>query len=718
MTAPFGTTANPDWFNAEKSVDLVPILRKKDADADLYTRLAGNFLLTQGDVFEKRLSDVWLDWQKQFIRSSFQAQSSLIVMGKGPLALDTPIATPDGWSTMGDMKVGDQVFAVDGKPTKVTAVSPTFINRKCYRLTFSDGTEIVADEDHRWVTTPRQPWGSAPPPMGVLSCGKPGEPIKCTTGYIAQTLGDGHRIDMSPKTASKSVMITGCEPIDSVPVKCITIDHPSHLFLAGEGMIPTHNSGKSTTVAAMAIAMVMYCRAKNIHHRGLVAILAPTIPAARIVFDHVQECVLADDDLRDQFKSNVQSRSLVHESTGITIQILACDMSAAVGRRPILLICDELHEIGTISGGEKVVDQLERGGRNFGTAFKTIMISTMSVGQPQGVFKKRLDYARKVRDGEIDDPTFLPVLFEFPIEQRPDLSIDDPEQWWRGMPSLTTPKQRGTMDIAMMRAEVERAATSGDKDEFRLMLSQRLGVQADDLAAAAESPLHAHWPRAPLHSVDGFSDARAVTIGVDVGGTDDPAAACLLRKYDGGEYHAEVRQWLVQSGYDRATQNTQDVYDEAIEDGSLTLVADASDIDAEIGRWAAQVYSVYPSLVFGGDEHGRVGAKATLEHFAGIPFVPVSQSSVTIGSALAALEAILADMKMSRAPSALLDFNVKNAAIVETQSGLRRIGKRDGGASGQGAMKVDGLAAILDAVYLTSQAEALALPDDLGYWVA
>ena len=32
------------------------------------------------------------------------------------LALDTPIATPSGWTTMGDLQVGDWVFDEEGKP--------------------------------------------------------------------------------------------------------------------------------------------------------------------------------------------------------------------------------------------------------------------------------------------------------------------------------------------------------------------------------------------------------------------------------------------------------------------------------------------------------------------------------------------------------------------------------------------------------------------------
>jgi hypothetical protein len=36
--------------------------------------------------------------------------------------------------------------------------------------------------------------------------------------------------------------IVKCEPILPVPMRCITVDSPDHLYLAGRGMIPTHNT--------------------------------------------------------------------------------------------------------------------------------------------------------------------------------------------------------------------------------------------------------------------------------------------------------------------------------------------------------------------------------------------------------------------------------------------------------------------------------------------
>ena len=76
------------------------------------------------------------------------------VEGKA-LALDTAVPTPTGWTTMGQIKPGDQVFGGNGEPCRVTAVSPIYLGNTCHKLVFDDRTEIVADANHRWVTWSR-----------------------------------------------------------------------------------------------------------------------------------------------------------------------------------------------------------------------------------------------------------------------------------------------------------------------------------------------------------------------------------------------------------------------------------------------------------------------------------------------------------------------------------------------------------------------------------
>lgn len=75
-------------------------------------------------------------------------------MGKA-LALDTPLPTPTGWTTMADVAVGDLLIGADGKPTRVVAATEVMVGRPCYEVEFSDGTVVVADAEHQWLTETR-----------------------------------------------------------------------------------------------------------------------------------------------------------------------------------------------------------------------------------------------------------------------------------------------------------------------------------------------------------------------------------------------------------------------------------------------------------------------------------------------------------------------------------------------------------------------------------
>lgn len=68
------------------------------------------------------------------------------------LALDTPIPTPYGWTTMGEIREGDSVFDETGRPCRVVATSDVFTDHQCFAVRFRDGSEIIADAGHLWYT--------------------------------------------------------------------------------------------------------------------------------------------------------------------------------------------------------------------------------------------------------------------------------------------------------------------------------------------------------------------------------------------------------------------------------------------------------------------------------------------------------------------------------------------------------------------------------------
>jgi phage/plasmid-associated DNA primase len=61
------------------------------------------------------------------------------------------------------------------------------------------------------------------------------------------------RLDFSVSQAgaSKRRVVVDVEPVGSVPVRCIMVDSPSHLYLAGSSMVPTHNSTLFNVIEAL-----------------------------------------------------------------------------------------------------------------------------------------------------------------------------------------------------------------------------------------------------------------------------------------------------------------------------------------------------------------------------------------------------------------------------------------------------------------------------------
>jgi hypothetical protein len=91
---------------------------------------------------------------KSFIDNRFNVLLSSRQTGKA-LAIETPIMTTNGWTTMGELKDGDYVFDELGNPTKILKAHPINYDRNCYEIEFDNGEKIIADEDHRWFTQTR-----------------------------------------------------------------------------------------------------------------------------------------------------------------------------------------------------------------------------------------------------------------------------------------------------------------------------------------------------------------------------------------------------------------------------------------------------------------------------------------------------------------------------------------------------------------------------------
>ncbi len=158
------------------------------------------------------------------------------------LAVDTPIPTPSGWTTMGDIAVGDQVFDERGHPCSVIAATDVMLGHTCYDVVFSDGTVVVADADHQWLT-----WSAAARRSHDRAATPRHHPSVVTTEHIRSSISSNGR--------GRNHAIRNCEPVQ-YPATDVPLDPYTLGVWLGDG-----DSGAPMITSADPEIVEELCRA-------------------------------------------------------------------------------------------------------------------------------------------------------------------------------------------------------------------------------------------------------------------------------------------------------------------------------------------------------------------------------------------------------------------------------------------------------------------------
>ena len=245
--------------------------------------------------------------QREVSQSVVENQKTLVVtsngVGKATL-LTEKLPTPDDWTTMGDVEVGDRVLDELGKPTVVTGKSPVW-DLPVYKVLFDDGAEVVCPAQHEWASFTRAYKRAAETAGGdvwdfanvyetgrimadlargidhwVPYCGPVDrayweledyaeEKCRITRNGVSHAefldADDAEELVALARRAGVRVVcgfaegwwhvafeleddkvqwrrIVSVTPCGHAPVQCIEVSSPRHLYLVSEHCIPTHNS--------------------------------------------------------------------------------------------------------------------------------------------------------------------------------------------------------------------------------------------------------------------------------------------------------------------------------------------------------------------------------------------------------------------------------------------------------------------------------------------
>lgn len=813
----------------------------------------------EGDLFGQPF--ILQPWQQSFVANLFgwkrldeigrlvrrYIEALLYVPRKNGKALhvDEPIPTPSGWSRMGDLTEGDEVFDENGRRCRVTYATDVMLGHACYRVEFSDGTSIVADAEHLWAVDSRSPdcrqcitteelratlfYGArrdrnhSIPVAAAIDC--PERPLPVPPYALGVWLGDGHsdgaRVtlneadadqiisqvrgegvvvresmayrkrdagarqfgllgiverlrelevlhdkhipagylraslsdrwallrglmdtdghatkrgqaeftttvermaedlmelvrsvglkpslsvhramlkgrDMGPKyrvqfwpwrdepafslqrqvdrlklrprrrARSQTRQIVAVEPVASVPVRCIKVDSASSLFLAGRGMVPTHN----TPLAAGVMNLMLFT--DNERGAQIVSAAADAEQAALLynqASGQVQLCPALDQRARITRAQN--QRGILFEEQRSGYKVISAEAHTKHGQTLHAGLIDELHA----QPDRELVDTLTTSTASLNRKQALILYMTTADFDRESICNEKHDYACQVRDGIIPDARFLPCIYEATRDD--DWTSED--VWAKANPNLGV-----SVSLEYLRRECKKAQRipSFQNTFKRLHLNIRT-EQAERFIVMEQ------WDQCarPGLSLESLAGQRCFG-GLDLASTRDLNALAL---YFPDPCALLIFFWIPRDSVVARSRDDNVPYDAWARDGQLrTTEGNVADYDV-IRRDINDIGQQVDIQQIGIDRWN--GAQLTTQLMAdGFEMVQFGQGFASMSGPTKAFERLIVSERLQHEGNPVLRWNASNLAVSRDAADNLKPDKK------KSSEKIDGMVASIMAV--------------------
>jgi len=278
--------------------------------------------------------------------------------------------------------------------------------------------------------------------------------------------------------------------------------------------LPKKNSKSTIAAGIMMTALVL-----NWRQSAEFAILAPTIEIANNSYAPARDMCAerTDEELAGLMHAQNHIKTITHRNSGAVLKVVAADAKTVGGKKSVGTLIDELWLFGKEPNAANMLREAIGGIASRPEGF-VIYLTTQSDDPPAGVFKEKLEYARKVRDGKVHDPKFVPVIYEFPPDMIERKEHRDPANF-----HIVNPNFGYSVDQEFIEREYRKAQEAGE-EEIRGFLAKHGNVE---IGLALQSD---RWAGADFWESCGetgltltvlLSRCDVAVIGIDGGGLDD-----------------------------------------------------------------------------------------------------------------------------------------------------------------------------------------------------
>lgn len=452
-------------------------------------------------------------------------------------------------------------------------------------------------------------------------------------------------------------------------------------------LLISKKNGKSTIVAGIMLTALI----RNWRHSAELLILAPTREVADNSFKPAADMVNADPELVDLLHVQVNLKIITHRVTKAVLKVVSADSSTSAGKKAAFVLIEELWLFGRKANASAMLQEATGGLVSRPEGF-VIYISTQSDTQPAGVFKEKLDYARRVRDGEIVDNRFLPVIYEFPDKMIKNKDYLKPEFFY-----VTNPNIGKSVRQEWLARKLANVMSGQDEegDTIQTFLAKHLNVEIGMNLRANRWPGADFWKSSAddMITLDYMLDECDVLVpGLDGGGLDDLFGLSVLGR------HKVTKDWLSWSrawGHKSVLTRRKTIAPTLLGFDDVTIVDDKLDdindivgiIDVIQDAGLLACVAVDPAgLGEMVEALASIGITEENGLLAGVP------QGYALMNAIKTAERKLANGTMRHAPSPMMDWCVGNLKIEPTATAIRATKQNAGDA------KIDPIMALFNAV--------------------
>lgn len=432
-------------------------------------------------------------------------------------------------------------------------------------------------------------------------------------------------------------------------------------------MLPRKN-GKTELAAALAIYFLLF----DGEIGGEVYSAAADKDQAALVFNVAAQMIRNDPELDAQCEIIDSQKRIVHRKSGSFYRAISAEAYSKHGFNASVIIYDELHA----APNRELYDVLTT---SQGARSQPLMLAISTAGfDRHSILWELYSHAKKVEENPALDPTFLPILYEAPI----DADWADEAVWKAANPALGDFRSLEEMRVAAARAK----EIPAQENTFRRLYLNQWTEQASRwISLTAWDACKAPIDRASLKG-------RRCYLGMDLSTTKDLTAIVAVFPDDDGGFDVLPHFFVPKESIrDRAARDRVP-YDQWARDGYLTATP-GNMVDYQAVRHTVNAWGVefdVKELAF--DPWNAAGLVAQLGEQDGFHCIAMRQGFASLSPPTKSLEKAVLSGALRHDGHPVLRWNLGNVSVEADPAGNIKPSKK------VSTERIDGIVALIMAI--------------------